>query len=135
MPSSRMISSVDGWIVSPRKSRRKSPCFSSTTTRTPARASSRPSIMPAGPPPTTQQFTKSLTYQITNCMECGGRMPAALGVGERGRLEQQTRGLLRAQLPASDAARIEGGVDVEVVTGRVGEDRLRQRRVDAGDTL
>src|SRR5688572_21643604 len=41
-------------MVSPRKSRRKSACFSSTTTSTPARASSRPSIMPAGPPPTMQ---------------------------------------------------------------------------------
>jgi hypothetical protein len=31
--------SVDGWMVSPRKSRRKSACFSSTMTSTPARAS------------------------------------------------------------------------------------------------
>ena len=45
--------SVDGWTVSPRKSRRKSACFSSTWTSTPARASSRPSTIPAGPPPTT----------------------------------------------------------------------------------
>src|SRR5215831_8506472 len=42
-------------MVSPRKSRRKSPCFSSTTTSMPARASSSPSIIPAGPPPTMQQ--------------------------------------------------------------------------------
>jgi hypothetical protein len=46
-----------GWIVSPRKSRRKSACFSSTSTETPARASSNPSIMPAGPPPAIQQRT------------------------------------------------------------------------------
>ena len=38
--------------MSPRKSRRKSPCFSSTVTSTPPRASSRPSTIPAGPPPT-----------------------------------------------------------------------------------
>ncbi len=37
-PSSYMSSSVDGWIVSPRKSRKKSACFSSTVTSTPARA-------------------------------------------------------------------------------------------------
>src|SRR4051794_33499826 len=49
-----MISSVEGWIVSPRKSRKKSACFSRTTTSTPARASRNPSIMPAGPPPAMQ---------------------------------------------------------------------------------
>ena len=54
-PNSCINSSVDGWIVSPRKSRRKSPCFSSTMVRTPARESSTPNIMPAGPPPTMQQ--------------------------------------------------------------------------------
>src|SRR5437899_12632857 len=52
-----MSSSVEGWIVSPRKSRRKSPCFSRTTVGTPARANSSPSIIPAGPPPATQQRT------------------------------------------------------------------------------
>src|ERR1035438_6888802 len=36
-PSSYISSSVDGWMVSPRKSRKKSACFSSTTTSTPAR--------------------------------------------------------------------------------------------------
>lgn len=40
--------------LSPRKSRRKSPCFSSTWTSTPARASRKPSIIPAGPPPAMQ---------------------------------------------------------------------------------
>ena len=44
-------------MVSPRKSRRKSACFSSTSTSTPARASRKPSIMPAGPPPAMQQRT------------------------------------------------------------------------------
>src|SRR5688500_10348236 len=52
-PSSCITSSVEGCSVSPRKSRRKSACFSSTSVSTPARASSRPSIMPAGPPPAT----------------------------------------------------------------------------------
>src|SRR6185437_2189247 len=53
-PSSDMSSSVEGCTVSPRKSRRKSACFSSIATRTPARANRSPSIIPAGPPPTTQ---------------------------------------------------------------------------------
>src|SRR6185436_19336964 len=44
-------------MVSPRKSRRKSLCFSSTRTSTPARASNNPSIIPAGPPPAMQQLT------------------------------------------------------------------------------
>src|SRR5258706_8555376 len=44
-------------MVSPRKSRRNSACFSSTTTSTPARASKNPSTIPAGPPPTKQQRT------------------------------------------------------------------------------
>ena len=55
-PSSRISSSVEGWMVSPRKSRRKSPCFSSTTTSMPPRASRKPSIIPAGPPPAMQHF-------------------------------------------------------------------------------
>ena len=45
-------------MVSPRKSRRKSPCFSSTKTLTPARANRYPNIMPAGPPPAMQQRTE-----------------------------------------------------------------------------
>ena len=46
---------VDGWTVSPRKSRKKSACFSMTTTSMPARASKKPSIIPAGPPPAIAQ--------------------------------------------------------------------------------
>src|SRR5580700_1950807 len=42
-------------MVSPRKSRKKSLCFSKTWTSTPARARRNPSITPAGPPPTMQQ--------------------------------------------------------------------------------
>src|SRR5579864_5286153 len=41
-------------MVSPRKSRRKSACFSRTRTSIPARANRYPSIIPAGPPPTMQ---------------------------------------------------------------------------------
>src|SRR5262249_11282934 len=58
-PSSPITSRVEGWMVSPRKSRRKSPCFSSTTTSTPARASRKPSMSPHGPPPTMQQRVES----------------------------------------------------------------------------
>src|SRR5215472_47029 len=50
-----MVSRVEGWIVSPRKSRRKSACFSRTRTSIPARARRYPSIIPAGPPPAMQQ--------------------------------------------------------------------------------
>src|SRR5215469_2749441 len=55
MPSSCINCSVEGWIVSPRKSRRKSACFSRMTTSTPWRASRNPSIIPAGPPPAIAQ--------------------------------------------------------------------------------
>src|SRR5579871_4415942 len=54
-----MISRVDGCTVSPRKSRRKSLCFSSTVTGMPARASRKPSIIPAGPPPAITQVVSS----------------------------------------------------------------------------
>src|ERR1700704_1577896 len=56
-----MSSRVEGWMVSPRKSRRKSACFSRTSTGTPARASSTPAIMPAGPPPAMQQATERVS--------------------------------------------------------------------------
>src|SRR6516225_5880594 len=51
-------------MVSPRKSRRKSPCFSSTTTSTQARASSNPNMSPHGPPPTMQQRVESCSAGI-----------------------------------------------------------------------
>src|SRR3954452_11770521 len=57
-PSSPISSRVEGWTVSPRKSRKKSACFSSTVTSTPARARRKPSITPAGPPPATQQVVR-----------------------------------------------------------------------------
>jgi hypothetical protein len=44
------------WMVSPRKSWRKSECFSNTSTSTPARARRSPSIIPAGPPPAMQHL-------------------------------------------------------------------------------
>src|SRR5260370_25718925 len=55
-----MTSSVEGWMVSPRKSRRKSACFSSTMTSTPARASRKPSMRPHGPPPT-------MAHRVESC--------------------------------------------------------------------
>src|SRR5918996_168637 len=57
-PSSATSSRVEGWTVSPRKSRRKSACFSSTTTSCPCRARSSPSIIPAGPPPAMQHLVR-----------------------------------------------------------------------------
>ena len=72
-----MISSVEGWIVSPRKSRRKSACFSSTSTGTPARASNSPSIMPAGPPPAMQQRTECSLSGIAIPTIGGQRKPTA----------------------------------------------------------
>src|SRR5271155_56635 len=59
-PSSSSSRSVEGCTVSPRKSRRKSACFSSTVTSTPPRASSSPAIIPAGPPPTITHVVFSL---------------------------------------------------------------------------
>jgi hypothetical protein len=41
--------------VSPRKSRRKSACFSATVTSSPWRSSSTAIMSPAGPPPTIMQ--------------------------------------------------------------------------------
>src|SRR6266496_1070915 len=46
-------------MVSPRKSRKKSSCFSRTVTSTPERARRNPSITPAGPPPAMQHVVRS----------------------------------------------------------------------------
>src|SRR5690348_7898836 len=73
-PSSCIRSSVEGWMVSPRKSRRKSACFSSTATLTPARASRKPSIMPAGPPPAMQQ----VVVRVFEVMSSPGRVKSQL---------------------------------------------------------
>src|SRR5512132_1503842 len=78
-----MTSSVDGWIVSPRKSRRKSACFSSTTTSTPARASRKQSISPQGPPPTMQQRVETCSTAIRAFSAMGN---AWAGFGQRGAL-------------------------------------------------
>src|SRR5262249_38999619 len=45
-------------MVSPRKSRRKSACFSRTRTSIPARASRYPNIIPAGTPPAIQPVSR-----------------------------------------------------------------------------
>ena len=57
-------------MVSPRKSRKKSACFSSTTTSTPARASRKPSIIPAGPPPAMQQVVAIVAFGML-ALPCG----------------------------------------------------------------
>src|SRR5882724_10215618 len=93
MPSSCINSSVDGWMVSPRKSRKKSACFSSTTTSTPARANRNPSIIPAGPPPAMQQRVLTCRLLISKWSEStsesfGGQgpmqsVPGAVATGSR----------------------------------------------------
>src|ERR1700747_2719582 len=50
----------------PRKSRRKSACFSRTRTETPARARRKPSIIRAGPPPAMQQRTETSESTMTS---------------------------------------------------------------------
>src|SRR5215471_11204075 len=47
-------------MVSPRKSRRKSACFSRTSTSIPARASRYANIIPAGPPPAIQHVPRDV---------------------------------------------------------------------------
>src|SRR5882724_8635092 len=85
-------------MVSPRKSRRKSACFSRTTTETPARARSNPSIMPAGPPPATTHCTCMVAvYRLLNLDE----------------------------LSARDTAGVQCRVNVEVEVRRVRDDRVR----------
>src|SRR5436853_7860419 len=61
-PSSSIRLRVEAWIVSPRKSRRKSACFSSTVTVRPSRSRRTASIIPAGPPPTTQTSVRSMAF-------------------------------------------------------------------------
>src|SRR5437870_12800764 len=84
-PSSCMMSSVEGWIVSPRKSRKKSACFSSTSTSTPARASSSPSMIPAGPPPAMQHRTETLSTAIGALHYLLSLVPAM----QKGNLQEQ----------------------------------------------
>src|SRR2546425_11553333 len=64
-----MTSSVEGWIVSPRKSRRRPACFSRTRTSTPARANSSPSMIPAGPPPAMQHRTETLSAAMETTLQ------------------------------------------------------------------
>src|SRR5918994_2285097 len=63
-PISSRISIAEACSVSPRKSRSKSLCASSSVTSTPCRASRRASIAPAGPPPTTQQVVSWIPSSI-----------------------------------------------------------------------
>src|SRR5262245_45108117 len=60
--------------MSPRKSCRKSACFSSTRTSMPARASRRASIIPAGPAPTIQQ-------QVVTAAEAAGPAVGCPAIG------------------------------------------------------
>src|SRR3954468_18808389 len=53
-------------MVSPRKSRKKSACFSKTITGTPAPASREPAIIPAGPPPAITHRVCSSTTDYTD---------------------------------------------------------------------
>ena len=76
-PSSCRSSKVDGCTVSPRKSRRKSACFSSTTTDTPARARRSASMRPAGPPPAMQQ-------RVSRCGATGVVLCGCQGLGRGG---------------------------------------------------
>src|SRR5207249_3027572 len=84
-PSSCMTSSVEGWIVSPRKSRRKSACFSRTSTSTPVRANSSPSMIPAGPPPAMQHRTETLSTAIVALRYLLSLVPAM----QKGNLQEQ----------------------------------------------
>src|SRR5204863_486402 len=133
-PSSCMTSSVEGWIVSPRKSRRKSACFSSTTTSTPARASSRPSIIPAGPPPTTQQTVETVEPQV----ERGGQLDehGAECVPEGARAAQEERerraGLVQPLDVGEEPARLDGEDELGRDGGGPGPERGRPRQAVEG---
>ena len=84
-PSSCRMSRVDGCTVSPRKSLRKSPCFSSTTVRTPARPRRWPSIIPAGPLPAMQHWTfigSAMAALPFSAPAKRGREPRSGGGGE-----------------------------------------------------
>src|SRR5215467_13178040 len=70
-------------MVSPRKSRKKSACFSSTITSTPARASRKPAITPAGPPPTIAQVQLRDSAMVIPVVPGVARLP-----GQRARHQQ-----------------------------------------------
>src|SRR5215468_2667082 len=78
-------------MVSPRKSRKKSLCFSSTVTRMPARASRNPSIMPAGPPPAMQQVVCRRSFDMDLVAS-----NLALGAGALRRAKITTLSLINA---------------------------------------
>src|SRR5580692_5117571 len=98
-------------MVSPRKSRKKSGYFSSTTTLTPARASKKPSIIPAGPPPAIQHFVVSDVSGIA--FGSGRRLATKSGKVQSGRnclTQNAGRRLLVNDAPA--AAKPSGGRNV-----------------------
>src|SRR4051794_6045912 len=103
-PSSSIRVSVEGWTVSPRKSRRNVSCFSSTTTGTPALASSSPSTMPAGPPPTTQTVVSIADLQSQRVMKSthGEMLPPSLQ-----KLLDDFDALRHVRLPVGDHVRVE----------------------------
>src|SRR5215472_186995 len=68
-------------MVSPRKSRKKSPCFSRTRTSIPARASRYPSIIPAGPPPTIQHVPRDVDIWVVLC-KCPERILPPCDAGD-----------------------------------------------------
>src|SRR4029077_888602 len=76
-PMSSRISRTDGWMVSPRNSRSKSLCASSSVTGTPFRASSRASTMPPGPPPTMQQAVCSESMVCSVISDFGNGITSA----------------------------------------------------------
>ncbi len=61
-------------------------CFSRTSTGIPARASSRASIMPAGPPPAMQQRTETSLFAIDvtwSIAHSPGRVLPHIGSGDQ----------------------------------------------------
>ena len=88
-PSWSRISIVEGWTVSPRKSRKKSACFSRTRTLTPARAKRKPAIIPAGPPPTmiTSAFAAMTSPWRVAARASNRRLDCASGPSGRAALE------------------------------------------------
>src|SRR5437867_7081644 len=92
-------------MVSPRKSRRKSACFSRTRTYTPAWARSMPSIIPAGPPPAMQHECRSLTPRLS-LNDRLARVHHQRGPGDVGRLvagqEEDGKGDLAGLSPAAE---------------------------------
>src|SRR6266508_6488915 len=91
-------------MVSPRKSRRKSACFSSTTTSTPARASRKPSISPHGPPPTMQHRVECCSAAIRAPLAEDRQRTTDDGCPLRGSNLEPSHPSSVVSLPSSDCA-------------------------------